>query len=128
MILEMDVPNKNNHVYPKYVIEQVVEMWKGKQMLGQIDMPTFADEKSHFLQLDRASHVVENLRIDDNNYLIGDITVLKTPAGKLLDDLMTVDGLCFRSCGVGNIAEDENGHMVITNYQMLSINAVFDGA
>lgn len=25
IILEVDVPNKNNHVYPRYVIERVVE-------------------------------------------------------------------------------------------------------
>lgn len=142
-ILEADVPNKNHHVYPRYVIETAVKRWKDKQMFGQIDMPTFKldasratatsvseveDWSGFAVDLNRASHVVENLRFDDNNCLIGDVTVLKTPQGLVLDDLMTIEGLCFRTCGVGKVLLDENGHTVITDYQLLSINAVFDGA
>lgn len=127
MIMEVDVPNKNGHIYPRVEIERVVEVWSGKQMFGQIDMPP-GHEGSLSVDLSRASHVVENLRIDDNNCLIGDVTVLKTPQGTILDDLLTIDGLCFRSAGIGKATTDEHGHVVITEYQMLSINAVFDGA
>lgn len=127
MIMELDVPNKNNHIYPRVEIERVVERWADKSMFGQIDMPP-GNEGSLSVDPSRASHVVENLRIDDNNCLIGDITVLKTPQGTVLDDLLTVDGLCFRSAGIGKATLDENGHVVITEYQMLSINAVMYGA
>ena len=126
MIMEVDVPNKNGHIYPRVEIERVVEVWKDKQMFGQIDMPP--GNASLRVDVSRASHVVENLRIDDNNCLIGDVTVLKTPQGNILDDLLTVDGLCFRSAGIGKATKDENGHTVITEYQMLSINAVMYGA
>ena len=127
MIMEVDVPNKNGRIYPRVEIERVVEVWKDKQMFGQIDMPSETNESLRMDAL-HASHVVENLRIDDNNCLIGDVTVLKTPQGNMLDDLLTVDGLCFRSAGIGKATKDENGHTVITEYQMLSINAVMYGA
>lgn len=127
MIMEVDVPNKNGRIYPRVEIERVVEVWSGKQMFGQIDMP-IGDPNPLTVDASRASHVVENLRIDDNNCLVGDVTVMKTPQGVVLDDLLTIDGLCFRSAGIGKATMDENGHVVITEYQMLSINAVMYGA
>lgn len=125
MIMELDVPNKNKHIYPRVEIERAVERWAGKPMFGQIDMPP-GNDGSLSVDPSRASHVVENLRIDDNNCLIGDITVLKTPQGTVLDDLL--DGLCFRSAGIGKATIDEAGHVMITEYQMFSINAVMYGA
>lgn len=39
MIMELDVPNKNDHIYPRIEIERVVERWTGNPMFGQIEMP-----------------------------------------------------------------------------------------
>ena len=69
-----------------------------KVMCGQIGHP--ADSKIALL---KASHYVENIRIEENE-LVGDVEILDTSSGKLLTDL--IEHIVFRPRCLGSITDD----------------------
>lgn len=125
-VLILDVPNLNNRVYPEDVIKRAIEQWQDETMIGQIGMPA---GPTMVVDYDNVSHQITNLRIE-NGSLIADITVLDTPNGRLLQDLLTT-GACmdFRTAGIGHVVIDDNGVGVVQpGFEICSINAVADGA
>lgn len=91
--LRVNVPNLNGVLYPKEVIEKALKEFQesGRHLMGELKMPKSAvidDEVYHpglSVRLDHASHRVDNVRLE-GNLLVGDVTIMKTPAGKILED------------------------------------------
>ena len=121
-ILKADVPNANGRIYPRETVEQMVEQCAKNQnrIFGTIGMP-----EGTGLDISKVSHTVNNLRITEGGDLIGDVMVLATPQGKVMEELLaqgtTYD---YRTAGIGKI--DENG--VVSDYRLISISMVSDGA
>jgi hypothetical protein len=120
-IQQADVPNKNNRVYTRAILEQVVEEYNdGKPVLGTIGMEDNRAAIAH------SSHKVENLRIEDG-YLVGDVTVLQTETGNALTSMLEAYPLDFRMDGIGSVVQ-QDGNNVVTDYTLTRVNAVLDGA
>ena len=126
VIATLDVPNKNNRVYSRSVIEDAIKPLVGTKMCGQVGMPS-GDIVAVGIEMDKMSHVVENLRINDNNQLIGDVTILRTPGGNTITNLMETRPLDFRLSGVGQIRK-VGDITYVSDLKIISINAVVDGA
>lgn len=113
-ICEVDVPNKNGRVHTRKMLESLTGL---KEVYGGIGM-------QEAVSPDKASHSLDNLRIE-NGFLVGNMTVLKTPEGKILSDILkagiNVDFRTAATCTFG-----ENGE--IENYTPISVNAVSNGA
>jgi hypothetical protein len=120
-IQELDKPNKNNRIYPKEEIEKSIVKFNetADAMNGVPGMIDYPDG----LQIDmtKVSHVVKNLRIEDN-YLVGDFTVLKTPEGKKLSELLNASPatVAFRTLGTGTVGEDG----VVKDFTIISVSMV----
>ena len=120
-IIKADVPNKNNRVYPRSVLEKVIEDFDNKSgTLGQLGMPDCSLDGPSSIRLDEASHIVKNLRMQDDK-LICDIQILDTPAGKKLCDL--VDGK-FRLQGIGSVEDKDGSYVIQDDYKLMSVNAL----
>jgi hypothetical protein len=115
-ILRVDVPNGNGRIYPLAALEQCVEKAKAGPIFGVLGLT-----EGTSVDLSKVSHTIENLRIE-GEYLVGDVTILHTPEGKRLDALLDGVQIDFRPTGTGVIREG-----LITNYNLISIDAVFDG-
>lgn len=111
-----DVPNKNNRIYPKRVLENVVANFHSSQQLGQ--MGTLAEGK---LRLSEVSHSVHNLRMVDDK-LVADIRLLPTPRGRELAAILDC-AIVFKLCGEGAIQISENGSQFVRSYRLKCINA-----
>lgn len=122
VIATANVPNRNDRIYTIETLQDIVERKAGTAVLGQIGMPsrTFAGLPDTF----NLSHRVLNLRLEGEN-LVGDVEILSTPQGKMLND--TIASMDFRFCGVGKVNKVENGFEV-SDFTLSSINAVQDGA
>lgn len=122
-IFDLDMPNKNGHVYPTDVVLKAIEEYNQKikegKALGNFGMPESMEQN-----LDQVSHVVEEIHIDgDKAY--AKVRTLDTPYGHIVRQLIEDGALTdLRTTGTGMI--DENG--VISDYQLLSVNFVKDGA
>jgi hypothetical protein len=118
-ICQADTPNKNNRLYSSEVLQSAIEKVATKEMLGTIGMP-----EGPSVDLADVSHTITDLRLE-GGFLVGKVKVLKTPKGKLLEELLSQPpSLDFRLAGVGQV--DSNG--VVSNFTITSVNAVYDGA
>lgn len=124
-ICQADAPNSNGRIYSKHLLEKIISNAK---------TPLFGEFGMNFscgLQIENISHVIENLHIE-NEQLVGDLNVLKTPKGKILQSLIEGDidvSNNFRLAGIGSIKKDENNNLVVQDdYKLISINYTNDPA
>ena len=110
-VLDLDKPNLNGRTYPTREVEKTIRQ-TSVPFMGTLGMPD-GDK----ISLTKVSHAVEELRIEDGA-LMAKITLLQTPAGQMLSQLL--DECEFRAAGTGDI--DENG--VVSNWKMTTVSAV----
>ena len=129
IISVIDTPNKNNRIYTKEAFTEAINRQDKKGVLyGQMGMPS--DQIG--VDLTKLSHRVTNIRLEEQGdgltYAIGTIEILNTPEGDKLEELIVGEknalSLAFRTAGTGFV--DSNG--VVSDFNIVSINAVTDGA
>lgn len=115
-IQELDTPNKNGRIYRKDVMEKAIEETE-QTLIGTIGMPEGGE-----IDIMKISHKVENLRIEDN-FLVGDMTILGTPEGFKLSDMVEChDSYGFRLAGIGTVKRNEDGvQEVQPDYKIMSV-------
>lgn len=118
-IFDIGIPNKNNRIYSKDCVTEVLQHYK---VFGYLNM------NMEVCDADR-SHVVYNLRYE-NDSIIDDVEILDTPNGKILQDIIGMNGedFAFRPAGTGNIEVLEDGTTIVKDYKLISINYTNDPA
>lgn len=123
---EANAVNKNRRMYPEAVlktnVDRLEEAIKNRGLVGELDHPT--DSIIHF---ENCSHLVTKLWWEDN-VLMGEGEVLKTPSGVVLKHLIEAGvRVGISSRGVGNGATNEEGVLVIgESYKLITFDAVAD--
>lgn len=122
-VLRADHPNGNKRIYPKEILERVVEQfrWDGiATSTGQFGMP-----EDGIIRISEMTHAIMDLHMEDN-YLVAEIAVMDTPQGKILKQLLTdrLDVVAFRTMGVGFGEMNNDGCLELANFQLTGIHAV----
>ena len=108
VFMQSEVKNRNGRVYPFPVLEKEVTRYNKDYVnenrafgeLGHPDGPT--------VNLQRASHMITSLKPEGKNF-IGEAKILKTPMGRIVENLMDAGGkLGVSSRGMGSL-EQKNG-------------------
>ena len=108
VFMQSEVKNRNGRVYPFEVLDKEVKRYNKEYIeekrafgeLGHPDGPT--------VNLERASHMITSLKPEGKNF-VGQATILKTPMGKIVENLMDAGGkLGVSSRGMGSL-EQKNG-------------------
>ena len=108
VFMQSEVKNRNGRVYPFEVLEKEVNRYNKDYVnenrafgeLGHPDGPT--------VNLERASHMITSLKPEGKNF-IGEAKILKTPMGRIVENLMDAGGkLGVSSRGMGSL-EQKNG-------------------
>jgi hypothetical protein len=119
-ILGVGVPNENGHVYPPEAVQAMIEQAEKRisagALFGELGMPLRGT-----IDLYNVSHQITNLRVQGDT-VVADIKVLKTPQGEILKGLL--EDIDFRTRGYATLSADG----VVSDYQLVSIDAVSDGA
>jgi hypothetical protein len=121
--LEASIKNKNGRVYPAVVLEREVKDFvttkiKTRRSLGELDHP-----ENPQINLERVSHVIEDLYMDGNTgYGVAKI-LTDTPMGKIAQALVKEGILLGMSTrGVGSL----DGDTVQEDYKLITIDIVAD--
>lgn len=123
-LMEFDTPNKNGRIYPKDVVENAIKEYMSHNTDGRI-MGELGTRMEFGLSLNNTSHYFSNIHSDDH-FLYGDMTVLNTPCGQILDEVLNQDSPVTLYCAPKGTAEmDENK---VVEYHLTSIDIVEDGA
>ena len=114
VFMQSEVKNRNGRVYPFPVLEKEVNRYNKDYVnenrafgeLGHPDGPT--------VNLERASHMITSLKPEGKNF-VGQATILKTPMGRIVENLMDAGGkLGVSSRGMGSL-EQKNGANYVKN-------------
>jgi hypothetical protein len=114
IFMQADVKNKNGRLYPSSVMENEVKRYVSecvnqKRAIGELGHP-----QGPQINLDRASHLIESLRMDGSN-AIGRAKILDTPMGNTVKGLLEGGtNLGVSSRGLGSL-KPNNGLMEVQN-------------
>lgn len=111
-IIKLDEVSVAGNYYSTEVMQKAIDALEGKDVLGTVGI-----NPSTSINVAEVSHIVRNLAIEDG-WLVGDIVVLKTPKGAILEALPE-DAYQFAPCGTG--IKDEEGK--VSDFNLLSIYA-----
>lgn len=117
--------NKNQRMYEKSDMEREVnryisEMVSKNRAMGELNHPASAE-----VDLERACHMVTNLRFE-GNYVMGKSQVLSTPMGKIVRSLIN-DGVRvgMSSRALGKLTES-NGINKVSDMRLIAVDCVAD--
>lgn len=123
---QADVKNGNGRYYPRAVLEKEVARMRSiiveRRVLGELDHP--ADAKIH---LDKVSHMITMLEMRTNGEMYGEATVLETPSGKVLQELLKSGVMLgISSRGFGSVKKHNGVDEVSDDYKMVTFDIVSD--
>lgn len=121
-----EVPNANGRIYPRPLWEKLLnnnkiqEAIKARRMLGLIEHPS--DGKT---DPTKASHIVTELKLNENNEIIGRAEILNTPNGLILQELFRAGcQLGISSRGTGTLSKSPKGDMVNEDFNLQTFDIV----
>jgi hypothetical protein len=123
-----DVPTANRRLYTGKLWEREIsrlgERIKNRSCYGMLDHP-----KDGRTTLREASHLITDLNFDGNR-VVGEMEVLDTPNGKILESIIKSGGVVgVSSRGVGTTKKNPSGADVVQDdYKLLSFDFVADPA
>jgi len=124
--MECEQVNKNQRIYTesdmaREVDRYVREMVNTKRALGELNHPASAE-----VDLERACHMVTNLR-KDGNTIYGESVVLSTPTGQIVRSLIN-DGVKvgMSSRALGQLSEESNGINRVNEMRLIAVDCVAD--
>ena len=109
-----DTPTTSGRMYDKEsmakALQELMPAVASGTLLGELDHPKDFDaslEESLYVKLSNASHIVKSVEMDEDGVVSGEIKLLGTPAGKIVENMLA-DGmkLYVRPCTLGVVNGD----------------------
>jgi hypothetical protein len=120
-----EAKNQNGRVYPKDVLKEEAKRYKKDRVkenraLGELDHPD-----SEVVNLQNASHRVTSMSWNGND-LVGEVQVLTTPAGEILQELFRNNvNVGISSRGLGSVRESADGTLVVgDDFELIAFDFV----
>jgi tRNA uridine 5-carbamoylmethylation protein Kti12 len=115
--------NGNGRIYPCNVLKREIkkyeEVVKDNRALGELDHPD-----DSVINLRNVSHLITDVWWEGND-VIGKITILNTPAGKVVKDLVNSGvKLGISSRGMGSVQEQMGASMVQEDFELICFDIV----
>ena len=120
LFIQGDVKNQNGRVYPKDEIKKAVDsvkerLGKGETVMGELDHPEELQ-----INLDRVSHIIQDMTYDDSNGL-GKLKIIETPMGNIARALLKAGAkLGVSSRGSGNV----DGSGQVSDFDIVTVDIV----
>ena len=118
VFLQGEIKNRNGRVYPIDILEREVGRYTTENISKNRALGELGHPEGPTVNLDRASHKIESLVREGNNY-IGKAKILDTPMGQIAKSLLDEGvSLGVSSRGVGSLREMGGANYVRDDYQL----------
>ncbi len=118
VFLQGEIKNRNGRVYPIDILEREVGRYNEQNIAKNRALGELGHPEGPTVNLDRASHKIESLVREGNNY-IGKAKILDTPMGQIAKSLLGEGvSLGVSSRGVGSLREMGGANYVRDDYQL----------
>ena len=116
--------NANGRVYTidilKREVDKLQESIQNRRLVGQLDHPTSAT-----IEFTKASHLVNQLVLEESGDCLGEIELLPTPAGKIANALVDSQvQIGISSRGLGTVRKDGDLLVVNDDFQLVTFDLV----
>jgi hypothetical protein len=124
---QYDIGNRNGRIYPKSVMEKEINRYQSiieaKRSLGELGHPP-----NPTVNLDKVSHLITNLKMEEGGRVVGKAKILETPMGVIARNLIENDcGLGVSTRGLGSLKPGKNGlQEVQDDFHLATIDIVSD--
>jgi hypothetical protein len=110
VFMQADTPNRNGRIYPRGIMENALGKYQSDYISNKRSMGELGHPQGPQINLDRVSHVIENLSFKSNTDVVGRAKILDTPMGKIAQNLID-EGikLGVSSRGLGSLKQLNNG-------------------
>jgi hypothetical protein len=113
VLIEIGVPSRTGKIYSLPVCQKIASC---DVLYGEL-ISSYTNDNYITIDLAQASHVIKNMQIV-NNQLIGDVTILDTPAGRMLD--LKINECVLVPRGAGQIDENMN----VSDYNIVAFDYI----
>ena len=118
VLQKSDTLNQNGRVYPRVILEREIRNYqkfiRENRALGECDHPD-----SSVVELKNVSHIIRRAHMD-GDVVYGEVELLDTPAGKILQSLVESGvTLGISSRGVGSTIEQSGHNVVQDDFQLI---------
>ena len=118
VFLQGEIKNRNGRIYPIDILEREVARYTDQNISKNRALGELGHPEGPTVNLDRASHKIESLVREGNNY-IGKAKLLDTPMGQIAKSLLDEGvSLGVSSRGVGSLREMGGANYVRDDYQL----------
>ena len=90
IFMQAEQKNRNGRVYPRETLMKEAKRYDTEYVQKNRAMGELGHPQGPTVNLDRVSHLVENLSQDGNN-IVGRAKILETPMGKIVKNLWMVE-------------------------------------
>lgn len=124
---QYDIGNRNGRIYPKSIMEKEVTRYQtiieAKRSLGELGHPP-----NPSINLDKVSHLITNLKMEEGGRVVGRAKILETPMGIIAKNLIENDcGLGVSTRGLGSLKAGKNGlQEVQDDFHLATVDIVAD--
>lgn len=113
VLIEIGVPSRTGKIYSLPVCQKIASC---DVLYGEL-ISSYTNDNYISINLEQASHVIKNMQIV-NNQLIGDVTILDTPAGRMLD--LKINECVLVPRGTGDIDKNMN----VSDYNIVAFDYI----
>jgi hypothetical protein len=119
ILQKADVLNQNGRIYPREILEREIRNYqkfiKENRALGECDHPD-----SSVVNLKNASHIIRKAHLDEYGIVRGEVELLNTPSGRILQSLVESGvTLGISSRGLGSTKDQGDNQVVQDDFQLI---------
>lgn len=119
-IMKADVISDSGYMYPKDVMKKAIDNFNAKY---DSDNQCLCDNESlPNINLEKVSHSISNMAMDEDGVISADFKILGTPQGKILQDVIDIN-VEFKAFSNGiatiDVLEDVN---TVSDYRFISVS------
>lgn len=124
---QYDTGNRNGRIYPKSVMEKEVHRYQSiieaKRSLGELGHPP-----NPTVNLDKVSHLITNLKMEEGGRVVGRAKILETPMGVIAKNLIENEvSLGVSTRGLGSLKAGKDGlQEVQDDFHLATVDIVAD--
>lgn len=125
--ISVDTPNKNNRIYPKSMMEPIVEAYLKDKINSKCAYGEFGHPNGPKVNEERISHRITHMSWDNKN-VMGKAIVLDEGAGKIMKNIIETGGRVGMSTrGLGSVKPNSSGlQEVQSDFKLVTVDAVTD--
>ena len=114
-LMYADTPSTTGIVYPREALQEAIAK-APKELRGQVGMPV-----TGYVVLEKVSHVVSDLELQEDGSVVGTVKFLQTPCGIIAQKIL--ENSVIRPAMTGTLSA-EAGIKTMTNVSFISFNLV----